>query len=385
MRRCHTLRFATLCCCAAFACSSMAHAQLPAAIDPVRVAFPGGFTAPASAASAAGALADRWLGEEPYANPAVRRAYALAATPTFLHMSRQDLRSANRSFDEQAGVLRVVSGWGGAPLGPIQWTAYLYQPVLRAENNSYLVGRGTAGGPSAGLTTETVAREIREGLAASFGAGPARIGIAGEWTHRADFYDIIEVSGSPDQGHRRASFSGGGFGGQLGARLSTGPQAHRVEIGAALRRVPELALSGTEIRELLSDSSSTPIAVRRASGWEGGVSARVAVSETFRATLGLGGRSEQAWQEFRVTSGAGSEWKLAGEYHDPAAPWSMRFGFGAEQQRDVAEAHATVFGLGLGWTFQQAQLDFGWLHRTLRRTDLPHSYDDRWVATLALR
>jgi hypothetical protein len=385
MRRGHTLLFGTLVCCAALTRALSAAAQTPATLDPARVAFPGGFAAPASAASAAAALADRRLGEEPYANPAVPRGVALAGSPMVQRMSRQDLRSLNRSFDERAGFLNLASAWAGAPLGPVQWSAYVYQPLLRNEDNSYLLGRGLGGGPSAAIASETTTREIREGLAASCGAGPLRIGVAGEWTHRSDFYDYTEVSGSPDQGHRRLSFSGGGFGGQIGARLSTGPNRHRIEIGASARRVPALSLTGTEVRELLTDSSTTAVAVKRASGWEAGASARVQVSETFRATLGLGGHGAQDWKEFGLTAGSGMEWKLAGEFHDPEVPWVVRFGFGAEQQRGVEEARAAVFALGLGWTFQQAQLDFGLMHRTLSRTDLPHSFDDRLVATVSLR
>jgi hypothetical protein len=365
------------------ACPALA--ALPSPIDPARVAFPGGVVAPGSAASASLALADRWLGEEPFDNPAVPRRFALSATPVLLHVSRQDLRSDNRNFEEQFAFPEIGGAWAGVPLGAVQLSAYFHQALLRRESNTYLLGRGLGGGPSAALASETGTREMHEGLAASIAVGPARLGVAAEWTHRADFYDLTEVSGSPDEGHRRASFSGGGLGAQAGGRLDLGPASHRVELGGAVRWVPSLDLEGVELRELLSDTSSTPVAVSRTSGWEGGVSARVAVSETFRATAGLGGSGRQEWKEFGVTSGPGFEWKVGGEFHDPAAPWTFRFGFGSEQRRGGPEPRAGVVALGLGWTLTSAQLDFALIHYAIGRADQPTSFDDRLVATVSLR
>jgi hypothetical protein len=49
-----------------------ASAATPAPLDPRLFAFPGAFPNPASARSAGLALADRWLGDDPYDNPAAR-------------------------------------------------------------------------------------------------------------------------------------------------------------------------------------------------------------------------------------------------------------------------------------------------------------------------
>ena len=48
-------------------------AAAPTPLASSRFGFPGSVTNPPSAASAGLALADRWLGDEPFANPAIAR------------------------------------------------------------------------------------------------------------------------------------------------------------------------------------------------------------------------------------------------------------------------------------------------------------------------
>ena len=83
----------------------------PEPIDPTLFPFPGAVVGPGSAASAGMALADRWLGDEPLSNPAVRLGREVVLSPALLHMSRQDLRADNRNFDETPVFLDASSGW----------------------------------------------------------------------------------------------------------------------------------------------------------------------------------------------------------------------------------------------------------------------------------
>src|SRR5712692_928819 len=71
-------------------------------VDPTLFAFPGAPTSPPSAASAGVALADRWLGGQPFGNPALEAPRGAELSPAIVHISRQDLRAANRNFDEQS-------------------------------------------------------------------------------------------------------------------------------------------------------------------------------------------------------------------------------------------------------------------------------------------
>ncbi len=361
-------------------------AQTPAPVDPVRFSFPGSVPAAGSARSAALALADRWLGEEPFSNPAMIRARGFALSPQLLHMSRQDLRSGNRDFDEQPAFFDAAGGWAALTAGPAELFLYAYQPVLRLEDNAYTLGTILSTGPSAIIRTNSTAREVRAGLGASFGVGPARLGVAGEWTRRDDHYELTEESGSPSSGTQTATFSGSGIGVQAGARVEGHLlRARRLAIGASLRYVPALSLDGDQRLDLLSGLTVAAITAERESGWEGGASVLAAVTESVGLLAAVGGRTTQAWQGFGVESGGGAEWKLAVEYRDPRDPWTARIGIGQEQQRGVPEPRAGVLGLGIGWTLEHTQLDLGVTHRTLARSGQPTSYDDRVVGTVTAR
>src|SRR6266404_3351172 len=82
---------------------SLALAQPPVPIDGARYAFPGAVPSPASAISAGLALADRWLGDDPFANPAIPSGRAIAVSGLARRVSRQDLRAENREFSDDAG------------------------------------------------------------------------------------------------------------------------------------------------------------------------------------------------------------------------------------------------------------------------------------------
>jgi len=72
-------------------------------------------------------------------------------------------------------------------------------------------------------------------------------------------------------------------------------------------------------------------------------------------------------------------WGLAGEFHDARDPWTLRLGFGQEQQDKVPEDRASVLGLGFGWALEHSRVDFGVVRRGIHRSGKPTSFDDRVV------
>ncbi|HKQ59552.1 MAG TPA: hypothetical protein VJY35_16945 [Candidatus Eisenbacteria bacterium] len=368
-------------------CAGTPALSAPTPLDPVLFSFPGSVTGPASGASAGVALADRWLGDEPFSNPAVAGGLELDLSGTLLHLSRQDLRARNRQYDETpaffdgAGVAVSLPKFRG-----LTGAIYAFQPVLRRENSAFTRGRvapNPSDPPPATIESSARAREQRAGVALSFAVGPARIGAAAEWNRREDFYEVTERSGSPEAGTRRLELKGDAVGYQLGARMGSGfAMPGAFEVGVGLRYLPALAVDAPHTEELLTGSVNEVLHAERTSGWEGGVSARYVASPAFRAVAGVGGRSSQRWEGFDLSAGRGWEWKLGGEFDDPIDPWSFRFGLGQERQDGVPEPRADVLALGLGWHFEGAWLDLGLVHRTVKREASPNSFDDRVVLTL---
>lgn len=366
----------------ALALAVPAAAQTPSPIDPTLFSFPGGFDHPPSAISAGVALADRWLGDEPFANPAALRAERVIASPALLHSSRQDLRAGNRNFDERPAVLDGAGAAIGLPYLPV-WL-YFHQPVLRFDD--YAFSRGTGTDPSvapASFEGRADMRETRAGAAASAAVARLRLGAAVEWTRRDDRFETEEQSGAPDQGLRTVTFDGTGVGWALGARYESPESATRAwALGAALRAIPKLEVEGEQTLDLLSGYSVTPVAAVREAGWEGGLSARYGVSADFALLAAFGGRSAQKWEGFGVESGDKTAWALGGVFHVAGDPWTMRLGYGQEQQTGVPETRAGSLGLGLGWDMEGVILDFGLLHRGIERPGRPRSYDDRVIGSV---
>jgi len=359
-------------------------AQPPQPIDGVRFAFPGGAESPASAVSAALALSDRWLGHDPFANPAIPAARHLEVSPIAFRVSREDLHAENRDFSDEGGYFDFAGAWGSWPLGRLALTAYVSQPELRLEDNAYSVGRLPQPGLAATVTNHSSVRELRTGAGASAALGRVRVGAALEWNRRSEEYRSDQESGSPSSGTSDVTYDGSAIGAQFGARGDWPMGAQKLEVGAAMRYVPSLDLDGTQTFDLISGSGQAPVHTTRGSAWEGGVTMRIPTAETFHVIAGVGGRGAQAWEGFDVKNGERFEWKLGGEFHDARDPWTLRFGGGEEQQTDVSEARIGVFSLGLGWQFKNTSASFGLMHRTLGRTDEPNSYEDRIVATVSL-
>ena len=363
--------------------STPARAQLPTTVAPDLFAFPGGHLTPGSAASAGRALADRWLGEDVFDNPAASRPYTLGISPMVLHVSRQDLRADHRSYEETSAFFDAAGGYFAMERGAIGLTLYGHQPLVRIEENSFLSGSFTA--PSGSVTSNTDARELRGGLAVSFGTGVARFGIAGEWTHRADHYESVRVTGAPAPDSYVADFSGEAVGGQAGFRLKLGEGGRGVVLGGGVRYLPELELTGDQTLSGSAGTATNPLTTRREAGWEGGISTRCEITEAFHALAGAGGKTTQDFEGWGVTSGTAFEWKIAGEYHDARDPWTVRFGGGQEQQNGVPEPRSAVVGLGFGFQFETTVIDLGVVHRSFKRGDHPASAEDRVLISVVQR
>ena len=367
--------------------SRAALAGPPAPLTPSLFAFPGATVGPASAASAGLALADRWLGDEPFSNPAVAPGLRVILSPALVRVSRQDLRADNRNVDETPAFFDGAGAALGLPgLGPLGFALYAFQPVLRLEDNAFTRGRAAL---DPGITPATVqshssARELRAGLAIAARLGAARVGLGAEWTRRQDRYETIEQSGDPQTaGKDSLAFSGDGLGLQGGLRWDRGDStAGSFTVGAGVRYVPELELKGTGRQVRALGTTDVTLRARRSSGWEAGVSGRCVVWPVFRVLGAVGVRTAQRWEGFDVVAGRAWEWKLAGEYHDAGTPWTLRLGLGQERQSDVPEPRANVMSLGLGWELDGAIVDAGFVRRTLARESKPRSFEDRVVVSV---
>src|SRR5215468_773170 len=116
-----------------------AAAQPPSPIDPTLFGFPGGVDSPSSATSAGVAGADRWLGDEPFDNPAAPGSHRVVVAPTMLRVSRQDLRADNRNFDDNPLFFDLAGAAVAVPGAPV-WI-WVDQPTLRFED--FVFNRGT--------------------------------------------------------------------------------------------------------------------------------------------------------------------------------------------------------------------------------------------------
>jgi hypothetical protein len=363
--------------------STRAQAQPP--LNANRSGFPGSLAGPASAASAGLGLADRWLADQPFDNPALAPVARLAVTPAMQRMSRQDLRADNRDFDEQLLFFDAAGAWIGGLKWGTMWTAYASQPVVRLEDHAYVRGLFASPEPPAIIEATTTVREMRAGLGASTALAGARVGLAVEWTRRDDQYDQVEQSGSPDAGETHVEFSGDGIGGVAGARIDRGDGGPwSWSAGAGVRFVPEITVEGSSTRTLVSGDFQSSFEATRESALEGGLSGRVVVTPTFQVTAGAGGRTGQDWEGFGVGAGPSFTWSVGGAFKAPEAYWSARFGLGQEQQRGVPEPRAGIVGIGFGWGDASWTLDLSVLRRSIERADRPTSFDDRLLATYSL-
>lgn len=361
-----------------------AHAALP---DPISqqdlFAFPGADVNPADAVSAGLGLADRWLGTSAFENPAARPRRGVEVTPMLLRVNRQDLRARFHDYSETSAFVDGAGAELGASLG--RWTAvaYAWQPVLRHEESAY--SRGTPGGfpPPAVVSQSQEQRETRAGLALSLGGAAVRGGIAAEWFRREDHDLLDERSGVPEPGTHDATITASGVSPRAGAQAVVGGGGrHPVVVGAAISEVPAGDVDVHQTVTLSDFASDTSWTAHRGAHWDGGISARVAVTPEWGVLGAAGGASAYDWGMLAVTTGAGAMWALGAEYHDTTLPWSARIGFGEELTSGTPEPRASMVGIGLGWALEGFTIDFAALRRTLRRPAEPNSYDDHLLASL---
>src|SRR5947207_11738661 len=167
-------RVAALAVALACVCPAARAAAPPPLSNPVYgFPLPGDYAAAANATSAGLALADRWLGSSAYENPAARVPQGIELSPLFQRVSRQDLSSENRDFEQTSGF----PDFAGASLSfrTKSWGLVLYawQPVLRLEEQGYSAGPLVA---PAAVQQQDHQRELRGGGAVSRGFGALRLG-----------------------------------------------------------------------------------------------------------------------------------------------------------------------------------------------------------------
>lgn len=364
--------------------ASPALAQPPSPIQSMLFAFPGHVVSPATGRSASLALGDRWLGDDPFANPAAVAPRTITLSPALVRVSRQDLRAGNRNYDETPAFIDGAGFSAGMTWGELGLSLFAYQPVLRLEDNAFELGPGSP--QPAVITSHSELREARAGLTASRPFGPLRLGLGVEWMRHSDLYETTEASGGPEAGSRHVDFDGSGFGGQVGVRYDRGDTAFGgLTVGAAVRMIPALTLEGEQRFELAIGDSVAAVSVDRDAGWEIGTSAALWLSPGFRVIASLGGHSEQKLEGFGVARGSGIDWSVGGEFHDARDPWTLRFGIGQSQQSDVPEPRAGSFGIGMGWVIEGTVLDVGAVRRSFKRVGEPTSFDDRVVVSVGVR
>src|SRR5262245_48834622 len=332
--------------------------------------LPGDYVAAANATSAGLALADRWLGSSAYENPAAGVPQAVEISPLFQRVSRQDLSSENRDFDQTRGFPDFAGVSLSLPSRSWGFVLYAWQPVLRLEEQAYSAGPLVAPAAVQQLDHQ---RELRAGGAISRGLGALRLGVSGEWVHRDDSYETHEQSGNPEAGDRVLDFSGNGFGVSAGATYEKDPDRPGGGwVGAAVRFGSELPVSGTLDQHLTVGDTTFAFDATRGAEWSGGVSARVLVAPATRVVAGVSGRSGATWDgfDFKTTGGAG--WSLGLDWKDSELPWGARFGVGQEANPGALEKKAGLLAVGFTYVSGGLVLDIGLLHRNLAREGFPH-------------
>jgi hypothetical protein len=365
-----------------------AHAQAPAVLRNPSFGFPipGGHVSAANAASAGVALADRWLGTTGYENPATGLPQGIEITPVFQRVSRQDLSSQNRDFDQVVGYPDLAGARFSLPAGDWGFTLYAWQPLLRLEEISFTAGPLLTPAFVRLLTSQ---REIRAGGAVSRALGAARVGVSGEWVHREDFYETHEQTGSAaTSGDRRMDLQGDGFG--VSAGMTWDKDTDRPWgswFGAALRYGAEIPATGTytginDSPDALAPDTTYGFDAARATQWSGGASGRVTVAPATRVVLGFSFGSAEDWTGLGLKTDAAFSWSAGLDWKDDELPWGARFGVGQETQSGAVEEKSGLLSVGFTWVSGDLVLDAGILHRNLARGDLPRSSDDRGVLSV---
>ncbi len=362
--------------------SAPALANPPAPLSAARFAFPGSVLTPASAVSAGLALADRWVNADAAVNPAAVATRGVTLSPQLARVSRQDLSSQNREYEQ----VDLNPDFAGAQLSlPVRGglvSLYVSQPQLRLEQESFVLGRNGSVGPSAVLKYDAATRETRGGIAFAHGEA-LRWGVAAELTSRDDRYQVLETSGSPDAGLTDLGMSGTAWGGALGLRWERGvPERGGLVLGGGVHVVAPLSVDVTQSAELASGSARSESTVERGASWEAGASARWTLSPESGVYGSLTRRSAERWEAWGVEASAGQSWGLGIDFRDPETAWGARLGVGQDVQPGTPEPRANALGAGFTWYSGETTLDFGALHRSIERPGMPKMTDDRLVLSV---
>ncbi|MEY4374040.1 MAG: hypothetical protein RL760_206 [Candidatus Eisenbacteria bacterium] len=383
MTHSHRIRLTVIAATLTFA--SVAYAQLPSPLsNPVfGFALPGVPVAAANAASAGVALADRWLGETPYENPAFAppKGFTLEASPLFQRVNRQDVVSINRSTTQTVGYPDAAGGMLAYGTGRVGLALYAWQPVLRLEQMNYEFGPLATPGQ---MDQQALQRELRVGAAVSYPVSEElRVGVAGEFVRRDDSYETHEQSGSPSAGDRVLAFNGNALGASVGVRYTKDAgQPWASELGAALHWQQEIEVTGTYQEQLTAGDSTGTVSAKLESALSGGFSGRVNVAPSTWVVAGVSSRSSEAWSGFGVWSdaalgvGVGLVWK------DAELPYGFRFGVGRESSPGALETKSGLASVGFTYVSKGLVLDLGVLHRNLARDGFPRSSDDRILGSV---
>ncbi|MFN8586361.1 MAG: hypothetical protein U0704_01060 [Candidatus Eisenbacteria bacterium] len=362
--------------------ASPAFADLPAPLSATRFAFPGSVSTPASAVSAGLALADRWVSADVANNPAAPAARGVVLSPQLVRISRQDLSSQNREYEQVDLNPDFAGAQLSVPMRGLLVSLYVVQPQLRTEQESFVLGRTGSSGPSGSVKYDGSLRETRGGLAVSRGAA-LRWGAAVEMTRRDDRYQVLETSGSPDAGTSDLTMTGSTFGGAVGVRWERTPeQRGGWVLGAGVHVVPALSLDLTRSSDLNSGSSRSTGTAERGGTFEAGGSARWTLSPESGLFGSFTQRSAEKWDDFGVQAGAAQSWGLGVDFRDPETSWGARLGYGQDLQPGTPEPRANALGAGFTWYSGETTLDFGALHRSVHRAGLPTLSDDRLVVSV---
>lgn len=374
----------------AFVCP-VARAAGHSALSNPNFAFPlpGDYVSPANAASAGLSLADRWLGTTGFENPATALPLGLELTPVFQRVSRQDISSQNRDFEQVTGYPDVLGARFSMPAGAWGFTAYAWQPVLRLEEFSFSAGPLAQPAFVRLLTSQ---REARAGGAVSLGMGAARFGVSGEYVRRDDFYEAHERSGNPLAGDRRIEMAGDGFGGSVGFTWEKDTDRPWGSwFGAAVHYGSELKLDGSysgvnDFPDGVAADTSYAFTATRETEWSGGVSGKVTIAPATHFVAGLSLRTGADWTGLGIGTSTGATWSVGFDWKDPELPWGARFSFGQEKNTGALEEKAGLIGFGFTWvSSEDFVIDVGLLHRNLAPPrDLPRSSDDRVTASVRI-
>lgn len=365
--------------------ASVAHAQLPSPLsNPVfGFAVPGVPVAAANAASAGVALADRWLGDSPYENPAYAppKGFTLEASPLFQRVNRQDVVSINRSTTQTVGYPDAAGGMLAYGTGRIGIALYAWQPVLRLEQMNYEFGPLATPGQ---MDQQAMQRELRVGAAVSYPMTEEfSVGVSGEFVRRDDSYETHEQSGSPSAGERRLAFRGNALGAGLGVRyIKDAGQPWGRELGAAIHWQQAIDLEGTYEERLTAGDSTGVVRATLESAFSGGVSGRVNVAPSTWVVAGVSSRSSEAWSGFGVWSDAALGVGIGLVWKDAELPYGFRFGLGRESSPGALETKSGLASVGFTYVAKGLVLDLGVLHRNLARDGFPRSADDRILGSV---